>query len=120
MLTTWRWSTTTDSFHMGEIEMTKNQPPIHPGEILKEDFMEPLGLSANKLAQTLSVPANRVSDVVRGRRDVTGDTALRLEKAFGVSARFWMNLQAEFDLRKARSDADPAVFDQIRSLRDAG
>jgi len=79
--------------------------PIHPGETLHEDFMAPLGLSANQLAQMLEVPQNRVSEIVRGRRSVSADTALRLERAFGVSAQFWLNLQQQYDLILARRHA---------------
>lgn len=87
--------------------------PIHPGITLLEDFMEPLGLSANKLAETLGVPQNRISDIVRGRRGITADTALRLEKAFGVSAQFWLNLQQSHDLIQARITAG----DQIERIQ---
>jgi len=91
--------------------ITTNSPslrrimPIHPGETLHEDFMAPLGLSANQLAQMLEVPQNRVSEIVRGRRSVSADTALRLERAFGVSAQFWLNLQQQYDLILARRHA---------------
>ncbi len=65
---------------------------IHPGEVLMEDFMEPMGLTMNGLARDLIVPVGRVSDIVHGRRSITADTALRLERYFGVSAQFWLNL----------------------------
>ena len=73
--------------------------PITPGEVLREDFMEPMGLSINKLARMLSVPPNRISEIVNGKRAVTADTALRLQCYFGVDAKFWLNLQTEYDLR---------------------
>ena len=73
--------------------------PITPGEILREDFMEPLGISINKLARDLSVPPNRISEIVNGKRSITADTALRLQKYFGIEAQFWLNLQNEYDLR---------------------
>jgi len=73
--------------------------PITPGEILREDFMEPLGISINRLSRDLAVPLNRISEIVNGKRSITADTALRLERYFGVEAQFWLNLQAEFDLR---------------------
>ena len=73
--------------------------PITPGEILREDFMEPLDISMNQLARDLSVPPNRISDIVNGKRAITADTALRLQRYFGVEAQFWMNLQTEYDLR---------------------
>lgn len=73
--------------------------PINPGEILREDFLEPLGISINRLSRDLSVPPNRISEIVNGKRSITADTALRLQRYFGVEAHFWLNLQAEYDLR---------------------
>jgi addiction module HigA family antidote len=73
--------------------------PITPGEILREDFMEPLEISINQLARDLSVPPNRISEIVNGKRAITADTALRLQRYFGIEAQFWLNLQNEFDLR---------------------
>jgi len=73
--------------------------PINPGEILREDFLEPLGISINQLSRDLSVPPNRISEIVNGKRAITADTALRLERYFGIEAQFWLNLQTEFDLR---------------------
>ena len=78
---------------------------IHPGITLREDFMEPYDLSASRLARDLGVPQNRISDILRGRRGVTADTALRLERAFGVSAEFWLNLQQHHDLILAQRRA---------------
>ena len=73
--------------------------PITPGEILREDFMDQLGISINKLSRDLSVPPNRISEIVNGKRAITADTALRLQSYFGVEAQFWLNLQTEYDLR---------------------
>ena len=73
--------------------------PITPGEILREDFMDQLGISINKLARDLSVPPNRISEIVNGKRAITADTALRLQRYFGIEAQFWLNLQNEYDLR---------------------
>lgn len=73
--------------------------PISPGEILKEDFLEPLGISINKLSRDISVPPNRISEIVNGKRAITADTALRLQRYFGIEANFWLNLQNEYDLR---------------------
>lgn len=75
--------------------------PVHPGEVLREDYLIPLGMSANALANALSVPAPRVNDVVRQRRGVSADTAMRLARYFGGDARSWLNLQAAYDLRVA-------------------
>jgi len=73
--------------------------PIRPGEILREDFMEPLGISINQLSRDLVVPPNRISEIVNGKRAITADTALRLQRYFKVEAQFWLNLQSEYDLR---------------------
>ena len=75
--------------------------PVHPGEVLREDFLTPLNMSANALAKALNVPAPRVNDVVRERRGMTADTAMRLARYFGGDARSWLNLQAAYDLRLA-------------------
>ncbi len=76
--------------------------PITPGEILCEDFMKPLGISINQLSRDLVVPPNRISEIVNGKRGITADTALRLQRYFGVEAQFWLNLQSEYDLRIVR------------------
>ena len=82
--------------------MIKNgMRPVHPGEVLREDFLVPLGMSANALAKALNVPAPRINDIVRERRGVSTDTAMRLARYFGGDARSWMNLQAAYDLRVA-------------------
>jgi antitoxin HigA-1 len=78
----------------------------HPGEILALEFMEPLGLSARAVAQAIGVPGNRISDLVRARRDVSADTAIRLGRYFGTGAQFWLNLQSAHDLSKAERDND--------------
>lgn len=75
--------------------------PVHPGEVLREDYLQPLNLSANALARALNVPAPRINDVVRKRRGITADTAMRLARYFGGDARSWLNLQAAYDLRMA-------------------
>lgn len=77
-------------------------PPVHPGEILQDEFLEPMGLSQNKAALAMRVPARRINEIVRGKRSITADTALRLGKFFGMSAQFWMNLQAHYDLEVAQ------------------
>jgi addiction module HigA family antidote len=76
-------------------------PPIHPGEILREDFMMPMGLSMNRLALDLRVPVTRIAEIFHGRRGITPDTALRLARYFNTTARFWLNLQAAYDLEVA-------------------
>lgn len=94
-------------------------PPIHPGEILMEDFMVPLGISCNKLARDIDVPANRISEIVAGRRAITADTALRLAKYFGTSAEVWIGLQKDYESRLARQTSWPQVEPHIRSLKAA-
>lgn len=83
--------------------------PIHPGEILLEEFMKPLGISINRLARAVAVPPGRISGIVNGKRAITADTALRLGKYFGVSPETWMDLQSDFDLRVARRTIWPEV-----------
>jgi antitoxin HigA-1 len=78
--------------------MTEKLPPIHPGEILLEEFLEPMGISQYRLAKDISVPPRRINEIVLGKRAITPDTALRLSLYFGLSERFWLNLQTRYDL----------------------
>jgi len=78
----------------------KKMKPIHPGEVLLEEFLNPMEISQYRLAKDISVPARRINEIVHGKRSITADTALRLGRYFGVSAQFWMNLQAHFDLEE--------------------
>lgn len=87
--------------------------PVHPGEILREDYLMPLGMSANALAKALNVPAPRINDVVRERRGVTADTAMRLARYFGGDARSWLNLQAAYDLRIAEQSSAKRIEREI-------
>jgi addiction module HigA family antidote len=89
-------------------------PPIHPGETLREDFLTPLHLSVNRLALELRVPVTRINDIVRGRRSITADTALRLARYFGTTSQFWMNLQTNYDLEIARDHAGQEIESQIK------
>jgi len=91
-------------------------PPIHPGEILKEDFMVPLALSMNRLALDLHVPVTRIAEIVRGRRGITPETALRLGRYFNTSARFWLNLQAAYELEVAHDRLEETVEREVRPL----
>ncbi len=93
--------------------------PIHPGEVLREEFLAPMNVSANRLAQAIDVPTNRITEIVGERRNVTADTALRLARALGTSAEFWMNLQKTFELRTAEREIGEHLGD-IRPLRAAG
>jgi addiction module HigA family antidote len=90
-------------------EISNGMRPIHPGEILREEFLVPLNLSANALAIALGVPTPRINDIARERRGITADTALRLARYFGTSAEFWMGLQADYDLRIAATAANDAL-----------
>lgn len=80
---------------------TKKLPPVHPGEILSEEYLKPLGISQNKLGRDLNVPAQRINEIVRGQRAITVDTALRLARYFHTTPQFWLNLQARYDLEMA-------------------
>ena len=84
-------------------------PPIHPGEILREEFLAPFGLSSHQLALALRVPATRLNDIVNQKRGITADTALRLSRYFGTTSRFWMNLQASWELEVAEDRLGAAV-----------
>ncbi len=100
--------------------MTKNKMrPIHPGEILREEFLAPLGMSAHALAMALHVPAPRINDIVRERRSVTPDTALRLARFFDTTAQFWLNLQSSFELKQTERDVGRAIQQEVRPLAQA-
>jgi len=87
--------------------------PIHPGEILLEEFMKPMDISINRLARDIAVPPGRISGIVNGKRSITADTALRLGKYFGVSPQTWMGLQAEYDLRVAQRTIGPELDKRV-------
>lgn len=93
---------------------TPKMPPLHPGEMLREEFLKPLGLSANALALALRVPVTRISEIVNERRGITADTALRLERYFGMSAEFWMRLQAKYELETAEDTLVTAIRAEVR------
>jgi len=95
--------------------VSKRLDPIHPGEILLEDFMKPLGLSINQLARDLDVPPNRISAIVNGTRAITANSALRLGTYFGVSPETWLGLQAEYDLRIARRQHGEEIARRVRT-----
>jgi addiction module HigA family antidote len=98
-----------------KIQIKNGMRPIHPGEILREEYLGPLHMSANALAHAIGVPANRVSSILAGVRGVTADTALRLAQAFGTSPEFWLNMQQSYDLRLAAKTAK-AVTKEIRPI----
>jgi len=91
-------------------------PPIHPGEILREDFMRPLRLSINRLALDLRVPVTRIGEIVHGRRSITPDTALRLSRYFNTTPRFWLNLQSAYDLEVAHDALHQIIEREVRPL----
>jgi addiction module HigA family antidote len=95
---------------------SKKVPPIHPGEILLEEYLKPMGLSQYRLAKGISVPPRRINEIVHGTRAITADTALRLARFFGTSERFWMNLQARYDLEVARDRLGERLVEEVEVL----
>jgi addiction module HigA family antidote len=89
---------------------------IHPGEVLHEEFLVPLGISQNRIAREISVPPRRINEIVHGNRAVTADTALRLARYFGTSEEFWMGLQADYDLEEARGRLGNRLAQEVRTL----
>ena len=96
-----------------------SRPPIHPGEILADELKE-IGVTPTELARQLAVPANRISEIVRGRRSITGDTALRLGHWFGTAPQFWINLQTSYDLRMASQQAGAIIEKLPRRVEASG
>jgi addiction module HigA family antidote len=98
--------------------MTTNQhkkiPPVHPGTVLAEEFLEPMGLSQNQVAIAMQVPARRVNEIVRGKRSITADTALRLARYFDMSSQFWMNLQARYNLETTKDQKGAEIEKSVR------
>jgi addiction module HigA family antidote len=105
--------------------MTRLLPPVHPGEVLAEEFLGPLGLTQYRLAKDTSVPARRINEIVKGERAITADTALRLARFFGTSDLFWLNLQARYDLEVQkdrlgkRLEMEVHVFKQLAPPRSS-
>lgn len=89
-------------------------PPIHPGDILREEFLEPMGISAYRLAKDISVPLTRITAILDGKRSITADTALRLSRYFGMSERFWCNLQANYDIEVAKDALGTRLDTEVR------
>ncbi len=96
---------------------TDKLPPVHPGEILKETLGD-LGISMNRLAKEIHVPANRISSIVAGQRAITGETAFRLARYFGTTPEYWLNMQARYDLETARDDWEERVKSEVRPRHD--
>ncbi|WP_339138446.1 MAG: HigA family addiction module antitoxin [Candidatus Electrothrix sp. GW3-4] len=99
---------------------TKKIAPLHPGEVLQEEFLKPLGLSQNKLALALHVPARRINEIVLGRRGVSADTALRLARYFDMSPQFWLGLQMDFELDMAEDASEERIKREIRPMAGSG
>lgn len=97
---------------------SKRLKPIHPGEILHQDFLLPLNLSMNRLAMDLHVPVTRIAEIIHGRRAITADTALRLSRYFNTSAHFWLNLQKDFELEVAEDAVQALIDRQVRPLAE--
>jgi antitoxin HigA-1 len=105
----------------GDVERPDGRrlPPLHPGEVLREEFLAPLGMSAYALAKALHVPVNRITAILSGERAVSADTALRLARFFGTTAEFWINLQGGYDLELARSVRGEAIATEVRERSSA-
>jgi len=100
--------------------MKKNiLPPIHPGEILLEEFLDPMGLSQYRLAKDINVPAVRINDIILGKRGISADTALRLAKFFGMSVEFWTGIQSEYEVAMAKNRIEDRLDREIRPYRAA-
>lgn len=91
-------------------------PPVHPGEVLLEEFLKPLALTQYRIAKDIAVPPRRINEIVQGKRSITADTALRLARYFGTTDRFWLNLQARYDLDIARRHLGRRLEDDVRVL----
>ena len=94
----------------------KKLPPIHPGEILKEDFIDPMGISQYRLSKDISVPPRRINEIVHCKRSITADTALRLGRFFNMSPQFWLNLQTRYDLEVTEDKLDDRLDNEVHSL----
>ena len=95
---------------------TKKIEPVHPGEILSEEFLKPLNVSQYRLAKDISVPARRINEIVHGKRSITADTALRLSRFFGLSERFWLNLQSRYDLEAEKDRLKGRIEEEVKVL----
>jgi addiction module HigA family antidote len=96
-----------------EVTKGKRLPPTHPGEIVREEFLGPMGVSVYALSKAIKVPRSRVNDIVRGRRSITADTALRLARYFGITPEFWINLQARYDLEMAKDTVGGSIEKEV-------
>jgi addiction module HigA family antidote len=99
--------------------MAKKLPPTHPGEVLQEEFLKPLGISQYRLAKHLNVPARRINEIVQGKRSISADTALRLARYFGTTDRFWLNLQARYDLEREKDRLGKRLVEEVEIFQKA-
>ena len=99
---------------------SKKLPPIHPGEILLEEFLKPMGISQYRLSKDIGVPPRRINEIVHGKRSITANTALRLARYFGTSERFWMNLQSRYDLELEKDKFGRRLIDEVHPIAQAG
>jgi len=99
--------------------MKKKLHPVHPGEVLLEEFLKPMGISQNRLAINIGVPARRINEVVLNKRGVSADTALRFERFFGTSAEFWLGLQSQYDLDVAAEELGERLMREVRASANA-
>ena len=99
--------------------MTEKLPNVHPGEVLLEEFLKPMGISQNRLAREITVPPRRVNEIVLGKRAITPDTAIRLARYFGTSERFWLGLQMDFDLEEARNELSDRLDQEVKPVASA-
>jgi addiction module HigA family antidote len=99
--------------------MKNKLKPIHPGEVLFEEFLKPMGISQNRLAMSIGVPARRINEIVLGKRGITADTALRLAKFFGMSAQFWTGLQSQYDLDVVSAQLGDRIDREVRACAKA-
>jgi len=100
--------------------MPKKMTPIHPGEVLLEEFLKPMGLSQYRLAKDINVPARRINEIVHAKRSITADTALRLSRYFGMTEQFWMNLQTRYDLELEKDRLGSRLDDEVQTARAVG
>jgi addiction module HigA family antidote len=96
--------------------IAKTMEPVHPGEILWEEFLKPLKVTQYRLAKDINVPARRINEIVHGKRSITADTALRLSRYFGLSERFWLNLQSRYDLEREKDRLKGRIEEEVRVL----
>ena len=114
----WMWKSPTT--YRDGMMAKKSMDPIHPGEILMEEFLEPLGLSQYRLAKDISVPPRRINEIVHGKRSITADTALRLARFFGTTERFWLNLQVRYDLEVEKDRLEKVLERDVTVFQAAG